>query len=164
MKGYLKIFVLHELMQKELTGYDIMKQFGRFTNSKMPSPGTVYPLLNDLLGKGLISVKKAGKSKVYSITKDGRAVLKQLTEERKKALRRIMPVLGKVYSSTELKGMQHSFEMIHGRRQLSRDADVFRALKNSIADFITSKAYSKKRKDFRRILSEAAEHVRELIE
>ena len=54
MEGYLKIFVLREIVKKERTGYELMKGFERFSGNA-PSPGTIYPLLNGLLKKGLVS-------------------------------------------------------------------------------------------------------------
>jgi DNA-binding PadR family transcriptional regulator len=161
MKGYLKIFVLRELMQKELTGSDLMKQFGVFCGST-PSPGTIYPLLNDLLKKKLISVRKIGKNKIYCITVSGKQILAKLTEERKKALKNIMPVLGTVYNKKELEGIHNSLVILHSGKHNLPDMDLLRKMKNSIIDFVTSKKYFQKRREFRKLIEETAEQVRRL--
>ena len=67
MQGYLKIFVLRELVKKEMTGYELMKSFEDFTGTKKPSPGTIYPLLNDLMKKGMVTVSAKDNKKIYRI-------------------------------------------------------------------------------------------------
>ena len=50
-----------------MTGTELAEELGRRRGSK-PSPGTIYPALKELKGKGLI---KADDNKVYSLTKEG---------------------------------------------------------------------------------------------
>ena len=68
MEGYLKIFVLNELKGNPRSGYELMHDFELITGSSKPSPGTMYPLLNELHGKGLITVSKKSNKKIYSIS------------------------------------------------------------------------------------------------
>jgi DNA-binding PadR family transcriptional regulator len=162
MKGYLKIFVLRELAGRDFSGYDLMKGFGRFTGTKMPSPGTVYPLLNDLLDKKLIDFVKKGNSKIYGITKKGALFLKELMEERKKALDNILPIFRKVYSRRELEDLHHHLLAIHGGRHNRPDVDVLHALKDSVICFLTGKSYKNRRQDFRKVILDTAKKIRGL--
>ena len=164
MYGYLRIFVLQELRKRGMTGYDIMKSFESFTGTKMPSPGTMYPLLDGMLSRGLISVSEKGNKKLYSITNDGERVLQMLMNERKKALRSMMPILGAVYSQKELARVRKALGVMSGGKgQLYRDFDVLHELRDSVMDFITSRDYRQRRQEFRHIISYASKKLKGLI-
>lgn len=77
MKGFLKLAVLHELSEGERTGYDLMSNIGD-NFGKKPSPGSMYPLLNDLHNARLIRSKLAGRRKIYSLTDRGKTSVKKL--------------------------------------------------------------------------------------
>ena len=162
MQGYLKIFVMWELAQEELTGYDIMKSFGRRTGTKMPSPGTMYPLLNELLKKRLIAMTVKENKKFYRITRSGKKVLRMLMDERRKTLRNMLPVLGRIYSAKELKGIRRALNMMSSDRQQYHDIDVLHGFRDTVFDFLTSKDYLKKRREFRQIIVAAAKKIRGL--
>ena len=162
MQGYLKIFVLRELAQEELTGYDIMKSFGRRTGTKMPSPGTMYPLLNELMKKRLIAMTVKENKKFYRITSSGKKVLRMLMDERRKTLRNMLPILGRIYSAKELKGVRRALNMMSSDRQQYRDIDVLHGFRDTVFDFLTSKNYPKKRGKFRQIIVAAAKKIRGL--
>ncbi len=84
MRGYLKFFVLKQLLKKPSTGYSIAKELQTNYGLK-PSPGSLYPLLAQLKSQGLISIKEKTKSKkVYAITSKGKAVLAKIEKEREK--------------------------------------------------------------------------------
>ena len=85
MKGKLRLLILHMLSKEPKHGYSIMKEFEDLIGYS-PSPGTIYPLLKDMLKNGLISVKvidegKGRSTKVYSITKKGVEYLSEYKEE-----------------------------------------------------------------------------------
>jgi DNA-binding PadR family transcriptional regulator len=162
MFGYLKIFVLKELGKKDMTGYELMEGFKRFGGSK-PSPGTIYPLLSDLKAKSLIRVSLIGKKKKYGITQKGESLLKSLMNERKKALTRIVPLLGAVYSPGELQKIKEHLNLVTARKVgIQGDFDVVLNLRNEIFRFAESKAYALKRQVFREILKDASEKIRRL--
>ena len=164
MYGYLRIFVLQELRKRRMAGYDIMKSFESFTGTKMPSPGTMYPLLDGMLSRGLISVSEKSKKKLYSITNDGERVLQMLMAERKKALRSMLPILSAVYSRKEMVKAKRSLSIMSGRKgQLHRDFDVLHELRDSVMDFITSRAYKQRRQEFRHIVSDASKKLKGLM-
>ena len=82
MPTKLESALLGLLLQKPMSGYDLRKMF---TSSPMghfsDSPGTIYPALNRLEGRELISGKSAGQKtrrqkKTFTVTQKGRKVLK----------------------------------------------------------------------------------------
>ena len=168
MEGYLKIFVLRELLKKERTGYQLMKEFGDFTGNK-PSPGTVYPLLNSLLKKELVCVSAVSNKKIYRITRKGEKILKELMFEKKNAFENITKMLSTTYSKEEIKGIRKrisvTLSILSGERHnLTKEIDIIRDLKDSIFSFVSSDKYTRKRDEFRRIVHETSRKIKNLGE
>ncbi len=84
LKGLLKLLILKELNERELSGYDLMKIIGE--KLKKPSPGSVYPVLKDLREKGFLNVRSDGRKKIYSLSEKGRNVLKDMVEREKRII------------------------------------------------------------------------------
>jgi len=72
LSGYLRLLVLKQLSSREMSGYDLMKNIEKETGFWKPSAGSIYPLLNQLLGKGILDVAEEGRRRVYSLTKHGK--------------------------------------------------------------------------------------------
>ena len=70
MRGFLAFQILHELTLKSSYGDELAEVIGKRKGSKL-TPGTIYPVLKNLRKKKLISHKKEGRKKVYSITEIG---------------------------------------------------------------------------------------------
>lgn len=165
MHGYLKIFVLRELVKSEKTGYELMKSFEDFTGMNMPSPGSIYPLLNDLLKKRMVTVSAKDNKKIYRISKKGEKVLHTLMSERKKALEKIISMLGTIYSKKEIGRIRMSLDMMSGGKgHFAKDFDVLHEMRESIYDFIISNNYSRKRSEFRKIITEASKKIKKLLQ
>ena len=79
IKGHLRLLVLHLLEEKEMSGYDLMKTIGKKLGRK-PSAGSMYPLLEELKSSGVLIAKEAGKSKKYSLTKEGHSELSAVVD------------------------------------------------------------------------------------
>ena len=83
----LKYAILGMLSRRELTGYDMMKEFDRgLANFWYASHSQLYPELNRLAGEGLIQYETSIKGeslerKVYRITPEGMADLRQWLEQ-----------------------------------------------------------------------------------
>jgi len=75
IRGNLKILVLKALDKKPLSGYALMKYIEDKIGTK-PSPGSMYPLLDDLKKDSFVVCKKDGRKKIYSLTKAGKEHLK----------------------------------------------------------------------------------------
>lgn len=68
--------VLTTLREKPMHGYEIMKAVEeRFQGVYKPSPGSIYPALKALLGKGYVTVSGEERRKTYRITPKGRAYM-----------------------------------------------------------------------------------------
>jgi len=84
-RGILTIYILHSLQKKSKSGYDLINEIKDKTEgSWIPSKGTIYPLLKNLEGEGLIYIKKVeerGKN-IYQITSEGRKLLKNLIKHK----------------------------------------------------------------------------------
>ncbi len=84
-RGILTIYILHSLKKKSKSGYDLINEIKDKTEgSWIPSKGTIYPLLKNLGGEGLIYIKKVeerGKN-IYQITSEGRKLLKNLIKHK----------------------------------------------------------------------------------
>lgn len=163
MNGYLKIFVLKELNEKGKSGYELMRDFELSTGLKKPSPGTMYPLLNDLLEKELLKVSKSSNKKIYSISKKGETVLARLMQEQKKAVERRIKLCGLIYNPSEIRKMRKSFEMM-GRKKgiLANDMDMLNIFRIAVMEFASSKNYSQRRKEFRETIKKTSQKIMEI--
>ena len=84
-----KLFVLLSLSKRPSHGYEIIDKFERKTGKRL-SCGQLYPLLNSLKRKRLVNVKIEyygdRKRKVYSLTKGGKKLANQLSNQLKSIL------------------------------------------------------------------------------
>ena len=77
-QGDLKLVILRLLDEKPRHGYEIIKDLEERSGGRYaPSPGTVYPTLTMLEEMGYARSVDEGGRKVYSITDEGRAYLKE---------------------------------------------------------------------------------------
>jgi DNA-binding PadR family transcriptional regulator len=81
-KGYIRIATLILLNKTTHHGYEIMKQIRERTGGFWkPTPGGLYPILNDLQKSGYIQGEWDNQAKrrkrIYKITKSGRTILKR---------------------------------------------------------------------------------------
>ncbi len=76
MRGLLSFLILFLLSKKQMSGKDIANELAKRKGTK-PSPGTIYPALKRLRDAGVIKEKRAGKAIVYSLTEEGRHILKE---------------------------------------------------------------------------------------
>tara|TARA_Y100000310_G_C20283333_1_gene623623 strand:- start:221 stop:532 length:312 start_codon:yes stop_codon:yes gene_type:complete len=70
LRGFLAFQILHELKKQRLCGDDLAEIIGKKKGSKL-TPGTIYPTLKFLRKKRLLSRKKEGRKKMYSLTDKG---------------------------------------------------------------------------------------------
>lgn len=75
MRGMLSFYILWLLSRKPRHGEEISQELGKKRGEK-PKAGTIYPALKDLKSKGLIHGEKKGKIIVYSLTPEGKKVVK----------------------------------------------------------------------------------------
>ena len=75
MRGMLSFLILFLLSKKSMNGQDITCELER-RKGERPSPGTIYPALKNLRESGLIKENKSGKNINYTLTDEGKKVLK----------------------------------------------------------------------------------------
>jgi DNA-binding PadR family transcriptional regulator len=73
-RGEVRAAVLMLLAEEPMHGYHIMQELAeRSGGIWRPSPGSIYPTLQQLADEGLIRAEDAGGKKVYQLTDAGRA-------------------------------------------------------------------------------------------
>lgn len=75
MRGMLSFLILFLLSKKPMHGQEIADEMEK-RKGERPSPGTIYPALKGLKEAGFIKEKKEGKTIDYSLTEDGKKILK----------------------------------------------------------------------------------------
>lgn len=76
--GDLKLLLLALISEKPRHGYDLIRAVGeKFAGAYAPSPGAVYPLLTMLEEQDLIRSTADGAKKLYAVTPQGEAFLKE---------------------------------------------------------------------------------------
>ncbi len=80
IRGRFKIILLYYLKDQPKHGYALMKEIARdFGMHYVPSPGIIYPTLQELENEGYIKKERKGRRILYTITEKGR----KLVEEKK---------------------------------------------------------------------------------
>jgi DNA-binding PadR family transcriptional regulator len=73
--GFLKLAILKIVSKGPTHGYALIKEIERLTSEDWkPSPGSIYPALQELETQGLISQTVEGRRKIYEITPMGQEV------------------------------------------------------------------------------------------
>ena len=89
--GFLKLTLLKLISNGPSHGYALMGDIERLTEKDWrPSPGSIYPALQELERKGLITSEKKGMQRTYTITPEGDKVLVQAISHLKIVMRHIM--------------------------------------------------------------------------
>jgi PadR family transcriptional regulator PadR len=97
VKGSSSLLILQLLSERDMYGYEIAKEMERRSEASLLFEGTLYPALQKLEQKGLISsywkAQESGPDrKYYAITPEGRVRLREKTSE----WQRFVSVMGKV--------------------------------------------------------------------
>jgi len=76
------IAILHDPQTPSRNGYAIMKAIAEATEGGWaPSPGSVYPTLQQLVDEGLVTANGDGRSTEYSLTEEGRSFAAEHEEQ-----------------------------------------------------------------------------------
>jgi len=85
--GFLKIAILKLVSERPMHGYALMKEIERITGmSWKPSPGSIYPTLQELQDAGLVAQREEGRKRVYELTPHGAEVLAAALEQVRAAI------------------------------------------------------------------------------
>lgn len=81
-RGDVRCGILALLAEHPRNGYQLMQDLEQRTGGVWrPSPGSVYPALQQLEDEGLIQIEGGGTGRVYQLTKRGLAYVKEHPEE-----------------------------------------------------------------------------------
>jgi DNA-binding PadR family transcriptional regulator len=81
MRGDVRAAVLALLAEEPRHGYAIMSEITQRSDGLWrPSPGSVYPVLQQLQDEGLVSVEESDGRRVFSLTETGRAYVEEHRE------------------------------------------------------------------------------------
>jgi DNA-binding PadR family transcriptional regulator len=88
--GFLKLMLLKLISKGPSHGYALMEGIENHTHKDWkPSPGSIYPALQELERKRLVRFERKGRQKIYHITPEGETVLKQAVDHLKMVLRHV---------------------------------------------------------------------------
>ena len=93
LNGGLKFLVLKELSDKKQNGSSVCKSIEKKTGWKV-SPGSLYPLMKDLVNAELVTFTKDANIKTYSITVKGKDFIQKADAQKKEILSKIREGFG----------------------------------------------------------------------
>ncbi len=80
-RGDVRIAILHLLTEEPMHGYQIMQELSERTDGLWkPSPGSVYPTLQQLEDEGLVEAQQSDGKNVFGLTDEGRAKVESTQE------------------------------------------------------------------------------------
>ncbi|MCY0883236.1 MAG: PadR family transcriptional regulator [Acidianus infernus] len=83
-KGTLKLLILEALNDKPMHAYEIIKSIEKkFHGIYKPSPGSLYPVLKQLIENGMVTVEEKDDKKIYIITDKGKEAFNKMKTEMK---------------------------------------------------------------------------------
>jgi len=92
--GFLKLTLLKLVSKSPVHGYALMKEIERITDEEWkPSPGSIYPALQELVEDGLVTCSLQGRRKVYEITPQGKDALEVALRHAEEAIKRLHRLL-----------------------------------------------------------------------
>jgi DNA-binding PadR family transcriptional regulator len=75
-RGDVRVAILHLLAEEPMHGYQIIQEISERTDGQWnPSPGSVYPTLQQLADEGLVQSDESGGKNVFTITEEGLALV-----------------------------------------------------------------------------------------
>ncbi len=92
-RSILMIYILHSLMQRPKSGYDMLREIEEKTGGRWkPSKGTLYPLLKSLENEGLIKVTKtdARSKSIFGLTAEGKNILRHMQKHRDESRKKFL--------------------------------------------------------------------------
>lgn len=81
-RGDVRAGILALLAEQPRNGYQIMQELEQRSGGQWrPSPGSVYPALQQLEDEGLVRAEESGGGRVFQLTESGRAYVKEHADE-----------------------------------------------------------------------------------
>lgn len=164
LRGNLKILTLKALEKKSLSGYALMKYIEEKIGTK-PSPGSMYPLLEELTNEKLITCKEDGRQKIYSITSIGKEKLKETNKQKDLLVRKVGEYI-LMWSEMTGQDMSPFMETVQslrtGKLALEDIPQEVTALKIEMSRIFNKGLYAANRKKVNEILKNATENLKKI--
>ena len=133
---------------------------------KKPSPGSMYPLLDDLLNKKLVKSKKDGKKIIYTLTKEGKNKIEEFSlhhEEMFEKFKKNIEIISTLSSQSESSCLKSLTEAINNKfipfQEFSHELID---LKMTLWKLISTKKTDKKSKEIKKILKETTNKLKKI--
>jgi DNA-binding PadR family transcriptional regulator len=136
-RGDVRIAILSLLADKASNGYGLIKEIGeRSGGTWMPSPGSVYPTLQQLVDEELIEGAGKGPRQEFQLTDAGRAYVAEHAEELTRvwegASERADADAGLHESIGQLMGVVHQFRFAASAEQRAKAIEILDATRKSL--------------------------------
>ena len=164
MGSNLKLITLRVLDEEPSSGYVLVKKIHEKTGWK-PSYGSIYPLLEKMKKKGLLTVKVKGRSKIYSLTTDGKKNAQAWDEKREKMLSRVkenMKVMAEFCGQDMTIPMQYMDRMKVDQNPLGDVAEEVAQLRNTILAMSLSSDFKKNSAKVKKVLKGTIAELKKL--
>jgi DNA-binding PadR family transcriptional regulator len=164
IRGFLNVLVLKELDESPKSGYELMKRLEERVGTK-PSPGSIYPLLEELKKDRLVAFKGDGRSKEYHLTAEGKKRLKSMDVKREECLSGFLSGM-KMLSAMTGEDMSFPMAMVDSMRKgvfpFKEINPEWDQLRESLFVMMRKNTLGKNAKQVRRIIGNALKEMKSL--
>ena len=164
MRGQLKTLILSAINTNSMSGSQIINHIQTKYNWK-PSPGSIYPKLEQIEKENLATIKQEKKSKIYTITTKGKQELKKLSSAKEELIK----ILTKAHNMMqEIYGLETGIDQ-KVLNQLRNDSlqikDINKEsnqMKKEIFRILTSKNYTKLKSKLKQTLNQTNKELKKI--
>ena len=164
IRGNLKALALKALEKQPLSGYSLMKHIEEKLGTK-PSPGSIYPLLDELTKEKIVTCKEEGRQKIYSITSIGKEKLKEINKQKDLLVKNVGDYI-LMWGEMTGQDMSPFIETVQslktGKLALEDIPREVTALKMEMSRILNKGLYTANRKKVNEILKNAAEELKKI--
>ena len=164
IRGNLRLLTLKALEKRPLSGYALMKYIEEKIGTK-PSPGSMYPLLDDLAKDKLVKCKKQGRKKIYEITKQGKEHLKIINIHKDVLIKKTEEAL-KMWSTMtgqDTSPFKDTIEALKkGRYSIEDIPQEITALKVELARIFSKGLFPKNKKKVKEIINNTVKELKKI--
>lgn len=164
IRGNLKLLVLKALDKKPLSGYALMKFIEDKIGTK-PSPGSIYPVLEDLTKQKFVTCRKEGRKKIYSLTKEGKEHLKIIDMHKDLLLKKVEESLNMWAALTgeDLGPFRETVQALKkGKYSIEDIPPEVQEFKIALARIFAKGRFQKNKKKVKNILSRATKELKDI--
>jgi len=165
VKGNLKLLALKYLKEDDkLSGTEIIQKLEKTTGWK-PSPGTLYPLLDNLEQKKLLKSEKQGRQRKFQITEKGEQRFEEFQKEQEKYWGQIIQSLKNYKEMFEQEELENFIEAIDQARKGNYESPYAVMVCYKIIDKIQATPINDTQEEkINKILDQALEEIEEELE